>query len=124
MIYIATLLVAFGLTYLLTPLAGRLGVRWGLADQPGGRRQHRGVIPRTGGVAFFLGFFITVLILLTLDLFLPPTWQDWFPTRNDTYEWRRLLALLGGGLFCVLAGLLDDRYELGSLPQYGVQIIA
>jgi len=121
MIYLATLLVAFGLTYLLTPLAGRLGVRWGLADQPGGRRQHRGVIPRTGGVALFLGFFLTILLLLAGEFLLPPAW---FPLRNDTYEWQRLLALLGGGLFCVVAGLIDDRYELGSLPQYGVQITA
>lgn len=124
MIYLATLLVACGLTYLLTPIAGRLGIRWGLADQPGGRRQHRGVIPRTGGLALFLGFFLTVLMLLALEYLLPPAWQEWLPTRNDSYEWRRLLALLGGGLFCVVGGLIDDRYELGSLPQYGVQIIA
>ena len=124
MIYFATLLFAFGLTYALTPLVGKLGVRWGLADQPGGRRRHRGVIPRTGGVALFLGFFLTVLITFWLPTFLPLSWREWFPVRNDIHELRRLWALLGGGLFCVIAGLIDDRYELGSLPQYGVQIIA
>ncbi len=124
MIYFATLFFAFGLTYALTPLVGQLGVRWGLADQPGGRRRHRGVIPRTGGVALFLGFFLTVLLIFWLPLVLPPPWGAWFPARNDLYEVRRLLALLGGGLFCVIAGLIDDRYELGSLPQYAVQICA
>ncbi|MDQ3249338.1 MAG: undecaprenyl/decaprenyl-phosphate alpha-N-acetylglucosaminyl 1-phosphate transferase, partial [Chloroflexota bacterium] len=122
MIFLFILLFSTTLTYLLTPLAGRLGRRLGLADQPGGRRQHVGVIPRTGGVAIFLGFLITVLLTLLLPLLLPTEWAAWFPTRNDAKEVRRLLALLVGGGFCVLAGFLDDRYHWSSGPQYLVQL--
>ena len=57
-------LPAFALTFALglvvslavTPLARRLGERRDIADRPGGRRKHRGVIPRLGGMALYAGF--------------------------------------------------------------------
>jgi UDP-GlcNAc:undecaprenyl-phosphate/decaprenyl-phosphate GlcNAc-1-phosphate transferase len=124
MIYWLTLAVALALTLALTPLAGVLGRRLGLVDRPGGRRRHTGEIPRTGGLALFGGFFLTVLLTLLLPEVLPAAWSGWFPPRNDPNEDRRLLALLAGGIFCVVAGFIDDRYELGSLPQYLFQFIA
>ena len=56
-------LPAFALTFALglivslavTPLARRLGEHRDIADRPGGRRQHRGVIPRLGGIALYVG---------------------------------------------------------------------
>lgn len=122
MIYLVTALLALILTYSVTPMVGKLGVRYGLADQPGGRRQHRGVIPRTGGVALFLGFVVTLLLIFWLPTLLPSTWTDILPPRNDINEGRRLVALLVGSAVCVIAGLLDDRFEWGPLPQYTVQI--
>ena len=122
MIYLATLVFALGFTYLVTPWVGRLGLRWGLADQPGGRRRHKGIIPRTGGLALFLGFTATVLCTLLLPLLLPEQLTTWLPLRNDNNELRRLAALLLGSALCVITGLLDDRFELGNLPQYAIQI--
>ena len=78
MIYLATLGFALLLTLALTPLAGRLGRRWGLVDAPGGRRKHKGVLPRTGGLARFGGFFITGPLLAFLPAGLPTT-AAWFP---------------------------------------------
>ena len=123
MIFLLTILFALLLTYWLTPWVGRLGLRWGLADYPGGRRRHQGIIPRTGGLALALGFLLTVALLWLLPLLLPAPISQWFPPRNDLYELQRLAALLGGGIVCIIAGLLDDRYELGSGPQYLVQIL-
>ena len=82
MIYLATLGFALLLTLALTPLAGSLGRRWGLVDAPGGRRKHQGVIPRTGGLALFGGFFVTVLLIAFLPDWLPAS-TAWFPARND-----------------------------------------
>jgi UDP-GlcNAc:undecaprenyl-phosphate GlcNAc-1-phosphate transferase len=109
-------------TLAVTPVAARLGQNLGLVDLPGGRRQHQGVIPRTGGLALFFGFFLTILLTLILPLLLPAAWTAWFPPRNDPKELYRLLALLIGSAFCVVAGFVDDRYELRSGPQYAVQI--
>jgi UDP-GlcNAc:undecaprenyl-phosphate/decaprenyl-phosphate GlcNAc-1-phosphate transferase len=124
MIFLLTVLVATLLTFLITPWVGRLGVRLGLADYPGGRRRHQGIIPRTGGLALAVGFLLTVALLGLIPLIWPNSVGIWFPVRNDINELRRLAALLIGGLFCIVTGLLDDRYELGSAPQYLVQILA
>lgn len=124
MIFITLLLVSITLTVALMPLAMRVGRRWGLVDAPGGRRRHQGIIPRTGGLAIFGGFFLTALITLTAPAWLPAEWTAWFPPRNDPNEMRRLIALLLGATFCVIAGVLDDRYNFSSLPQYAVQFVA
>lgn len=120
--FVAIFLISLLISTALTPVAGRLGERLGLVDRPGGRRLHHGVIPRTGGLALFSAFFLTVLLSLLLPEIAPPGWQSWFPPRNDPNEARRLMALLAGSLFCVVAGFVDDRYELGTGPQYLVQL--
>ncbi len=66
MVYLTVFAVAFILVLGLTPLAARLGLRLGLVDQPGGRRRHQGIIPRTGGIAIFVAFAATVLLTLLL----------------------------------------------------------
>jgi UDP-GlcNAc:undecaprenyl-phosphate/decaprenyl-phosphate GlcNAc-1-phosphate transferase len=124
MYYWLVLFCAFGLTLLFTPLAGQVGRRLGLVDRPGGRRLHQGVIPRTGGLAIFGGFFLTVLLTLLVPEILPASWAEWLPPRNDPHETRRLVALLAGSLFCVGMGFLDDRYQWGSRPQYLTQLVA
>lgn len=124
MIYLLTFLVALLFGAGLTPLAMAVGVRVGLVDRPGGRRQHRGAVPRTGGLALFAAFTTTVLLILLLPRLLPPEWAALFPPRNDPKEIQRLIALLVGGAFCAVAGFLDDRYQWASGPQYAVQVIA
>lgn len=120
MVFWATFAFAFLLTLLLTPLAGWAGRRWGLVDMPGGRRRHRGVVPRTGGLALFSGFFITVLLITILPE-TPTALAGWFPARNDPNEERRLMALLIGSLYCAFFGLIDDRFNLSAGPQYLIQ---
>ncbi len=121
-IFLATLLCAFLLTYALTPWAAGLGAHWGLLDRPGGRRKHSGAIPRTGGLALFGGFFVTVLLITLLPELLPLPWAAWFPARNDPNELRRLVALLAGSLYCTVFGLLDDRLHFRPGPQYLIQL--
>ncbi len=122
MIYLLTFLTALLISAGLTPLAMRLGVRLGMVDRPGGRRRHRGEVARTGGLALFGGFTLTVLLMLILPRILPPEWAAWFPPREDPKEMQRLIALLAGGVFCAVAGFLDDRYQWSSGPQYLVQV--
>ena len=52
---------AFGLAVLVTQLYRNAGERLGLVAIPGGRRQHAGAIPVTGGIGLFAGFFVTAL---------------------------------------------------------------
>lgn len=120
MVFFLTLGLACLLTAALTPAAGWVGRRWRLEDRPGGRRKHTGVVPRTGGLAIFGGFFVTVLLVTLLPLL--PTASSWFPARNDPNELIRLAALLVGSVYCVAFGLLDDRFNFSSGPQYVIQL--
>ncbi len=118
-------LPAFGLVFViglvvsavLAPVARWLGQRLGLADRPGGRRQHQGEISRLGGIALFAGFTAAVLVTLWLpDSFLPP--------RLDPKELTRLAGLLIGSAAIFIFGLADDRFQLPSRPQYIAQLLA
>lgn len=124
MIFLLVLLFSTLLTAALTPVAMWAGRRFGLVDAPGGRRKHAGVIPRTGGLALFGGFLLTLLFVLWLPSLAPGWAAEWLPPRNDPNELRRLTALLAGSLFCVVMGLLDDRFRWPAWPQYVVQITA
>ncbi|MCX6031330.1 MAG: MraY family glycosyltransferase [Chloroflexi bacterium] len=119
-------LPAFGLIFAISllvslamaPAARWLGVRLNLADRPGGRRQHSGVIPRLGGIAMYTGFTVAVLATLVLP-------QAWFPSRlEDAKELTRLTGLLIGTAAVFVFGLLDDRFQFRSRPQYVAQFLS
>ena len=125
MFYFSILLAALILTFIFTPIAARIGHRLGLVDRPGARRKHTGVVPRTGGLAIFAAFTVTLLaLLLLMSGALPDLNASWLPPQDDPKEGRRFLALLTGGVFCALVGFLDDRYEFSALPQYAIQTVA
>jgi UDP-GlcNAc:undecaprenyl-phosphate GlcNAc-1-phosphate transferase len=120
--------VACGLALGLTPLAIRLGRRWGLVAQPGGRRQHAGNVPRTGAIPIFVAFIGAVLASRLL-VFPPGGPTPGLPDtlvvfRFDPKEVIRLAGLLIGGTFIFAIGLLDDWLELPPLPQYIAQVLA
>ena len=89
---IYTFIVALFLKALLVPAFMRLAGRLSLTDRPGGRKIHNGVIPRTGGIAVFIGFVVAVLLAV--------------PLREDLRAY-----LLGAGVLFVF-GVLDDRFNL------------
>lgn len=120
--------VAFALAAILTPLAIRAGKRLGLVAEPGGRRKHRGRIPRIGGVPIYLAF-VGAVIVSQLLIVGPGDPGTGLPAalrvaRFDPKEIFRLTGLLAGGTFIFLVGLYDDWRELGPLPQYVAQIVA
>jgi UDP-GlcNAc:undecaprenyl-phosphate GlcNAc-1-phosphate transferase len=105
--FVSVFVLGFALALALTPLAGLVGRRLGLADSPGGRRLHAGLVPRTGGLALYLAFTVTVLVAQLLPV-----------PRFDPNEIIRLIGLLVGGAFIFLSGLADDRWNLSPRWQY------
>lgn len=108
--------LALAVTALVTPLAQRLGLRLDLVDRPEGRRQHTGTIARLGGIALYAGFTAALCAVL----FLP---SAWLPPRLDPKEFTRLTGLLVGTTAAFAFGLLDDRFEFSSRPQYAAQLL-
>lgn len=118
-------LPAFGLIFAIglfvslavSPLARWLGQQLNLADRPGGRRQHVGVMPRLGGIAMYVGFTVAVVATLVLP-------QRWLPPRLDPNELTRLTGVLIGATAIFLFGLLDDWRQFPSKPQYIAQLVS
>ena len=113
-----TLLVIFGisltLSLILSPLIGRLGTRFGAVDIPSSRKVHTKPIPRTGGLAIFIAFMLTLLIstffmtkvsaLLVLD---PP----------------KIFIFLGAAI-CFATGLVDDFHRLKPGIKFLFQVVS
>ncbi len=113
MVFLIVFGTAFALAFALTPLAAWIGRRWGLADSPGGRRHHIGSIARTGGIALYAAFTLTILLAQLLPV-----------PHSDPKEITRLTGLLLGGLLVFVYGLADDRWDIDPKVQFLIQAIA
>ncbi len=116
---IAAFVVAAILSLVLTPLAGRLAHRVDAIDHPTKRRVNTSPIPRGGGVAVALAFFVVIGALLVLDA----TVGMWTPRDEFAGPGPGLAALLLGGAAATIVGLLDDRYDLRARWQFGGQFV-
>lgn len=108
-----TFWAALGASLLLTRIAQRLSIRWGVVAKPGGRRKHTGDIPKLGILPLFGAFTVAALIAQFLPV-----------ERADPKEPIRLMGLLIGSLVILIVGLLDDRYDLPAIPQFIGQFIS
>lgn len=97
--FLALLVTAF-----LIPLAGRLGYSLGIIDSPNARKVHHKPIPRTGGIAIFLGVTIALLALQSLDDF----------TKG----------YIGGALCLLVFGVWDDYKDIDFKIKFAGQIMA
>lgn len=105
---------ALATALVLTPAVARLALHRGLVDRPAGRKIHARPIPRVGGIAIFLAFFVGILTLplsrLVEDQALPASGQ--------------ILGLLAGGTLVFLLGLRDDVRGMNPWAKLFVQGIA
>ncbi len=111
---LAVFAIALGISLLLTPLAGKLGVYYGALDTPDQRKVHTRLIPRTGGLAIFLTFFITLLVNTRLQTLV----------SNQIIIDGRFYFFLGGGCIIFAVGFVDDFRRLHPGIKFLFQIIA
>jgi len=81
-------------------------------DIPDERKQHLNPIPRTGGVAIFVSFFVAVLCVSMVGTDV---------TRKFVKD-GHLLLLLSGAVIVFGIGLYDDFRRLGPKVKFGFQI--
>jgi UDP-GlcNAc:undecaprenyl-phosphate/decaprenyl-phosphate GlcNAc-1-phosphate transferase len=110
---IGTFLIALSLGLVLTPGIRALARARGWTDHPGERKVHQIEIPRVGGVAIYLSFFVALLV-------------GWF--SPGIHQWialpRELPAIVLGGTLVFLLGLWDDIHSLPAPLKFLVQIAA
>ena len=97
--------VALALSLAATPLAKKLAHRVGAIDDPKDPRKiHNDPIPRLGGLAIFLGFFVSVLAFAEIDA--------------------QIRGILIGVVIIVILGIIDDIISLRAYIKFLVQIVA
>lgn len=102
-ILITALVCSILLAYSFTPIVRVLAFKVGAIDVPkDNRRMHKKPIPRIGGLAIFLAFFITCLFFCELNL--------------------KLITLLVGALLIVILGIIDDIKNINAFVKLFFQL--
>ncbi len=118
---LALLNVLYGLSgFAIAALVGRLLIpvmkAWRMMDQPkkGSRKIHHHQIPLGGGVAIYVAFFLTILLLVPLS-------AQFFP---HVLTFRQFFFMALGGLILIIGGIVDDRFTLRARWQILLPIAA
>ena len=104
--YVAlALLAALVISFLMTPVVKTFAYKVGAVDVPkDARRMHKVPIPRLGGLAIFIGFMVSVLILGNV--------------RGNG----QMQSILLGSVIIVVLGVVDDIMALPAMLKFVVQI--
>ena len=107
-------LAALSSALLVTPLLTKLAIRNDLVRSPTERCTHTQAMPRIGGVALYISFFLAIFtsVLLQTDI-----------SNLILYETRLQVIFLAATLI-FLVGLWDDFFGLSALPKLFFQLIA
>ncbi len=111
-IYLLGFAIALAASYFVTFLVEKLAVKVGAVDIPNKRKVHVEPIPRLGGLAIYLGFSLSLLVLLLTG------WVDL--SRLGLQLW----GVLVGGTFILIFGAMDDIAELSARVKLIGQAIA
>ena len=106
--YVAlALLAALVISFLMTPVVKTFAYKVGAVDVPkDARRMHKIPIPRLGGLAIFIGFMVSVLVLGNV--------------RGNG----QMQSILLGSVIIVVLGVVDDIMALPAMLKFVVQIAA
>ncbi len=99
-LYAATYAAAFASVCVLTPLAIRLAKRLRMMDVPDARKVHAQPMPRSGGIAIALAFYVAAL----LGMFW--IWRN----EHASIDLGSSLIPLYCGAAILIVGILDDMY--------------
>lgn len=110
---------SFIITVVLTPFVRRLAIANNIVDQPGGRRINKEPMPRMGGTAIVVSFWLTVLVAA---FFFPEVLN--FTDQRILGIDRNLFGVLLGAIILVTTGVIDDIYSLSPIQKLIAQVVA
>lgn len=110
--YVLICVVAAVFTFVATPLARWIAVRFGAVTPVRSRDVHSVPIPRLGGVAMLLGFAAAVLAASQL------------PYLSEQFSGNEVLGVLGAAVLICIIGAIDDFRELDALTKFAGQMLA
>jgi len=110
--YLLVLLVAAGVTWLLTPLVRVFAIKIGAMAEPRDRDVHDHPIPRLGGLAMYGGVCAAFLVAHSL------------PALSVIFKYSDVEAVVVAGGVLVLLGFADDRWQLDAVTKLAGQVVA
>ncbi|MBN2739060.1 MAG: undecaprenyl/decaprenyl-phosphate alpha-N-acetylglucosaminyl 1-phosphate transferase [Spirochaetales bacterium] len=116
-IFIFTIITAFLINVLVTPLIVKLSHSKKWYDKPDYRKIHTGLIPRIGGIGVFLSIIVCSLLFSTLlSLFSQGSISGILQLKYA--------AVIGAFVLIHILGLMDDFKSLPALAKLTIQAIA
>lgn len=113
--YILAFLIAFIVAFCTTPVVRRIAIKMGAVDIPKDeRRMHSKPIPRLGGLAIIIGFFIAVIFTLISRMI----------DMHFLFEDMRIPGLILGSIIIAIVGMIDDSKTLKAWVKLIFQILA
>lgn len=112
--YIIVFVCAFLISFFLTPLMRFIAIRFSILDHPHTNvKTHEQPVPYLGGIAIWLGFMFSLVIIRLI-------------THFPTGTLRNLRAILIGSVCIVLLGIIDDLNPkgIGFKKKFSFQFIA
>lgn len=101
--YIEVGVIAFMVSYILTPYMARVGKKQNMIDMPSHRKIHEEAIPNLGGIVIFFGFLLSLLFVVQIE--------------------GQIKALLIGGVIILLLGVVDDIVDLSPKHKFIIQMV-
>ncbi|MFA6296188.1 MAG: MraY family glycosyltransferase [Patescibacteria group bacterium] len=113
--FVLAFALAFLVTLLFTYLIRKVALQYQIVDRPNKKRKiHRNNMPLMGGLAIYLGFFISLSYFILID-------RDFF---SGYMLPKYILGLALGGLILIIGGIIDDKYNLSPKKQFIFPIIS
>lgn len=121
---LAAAITSFVISFLIVPVIIKYSLRKNLVDVPGRRKIHKKVTPSMGGIAIFIGFFISSLIWIDIQgwgnikFILVALFVIFFiGVRDDLVPLRPLIKLMGQ---VMAASLVIFLFDLRIRTFYGL----
>lgn len=117
---ISVFLVVFLITGFIIPQILLIAFRKNLFDEIDPRKIHQGAVPRLGGIAFFPGIFLGILLMLGLCARYYPGTIDFFV--RDSLE--QFCFISCAVIMLYLVGMADDLVGVKYRAKFVIQILA
>ena len=101
--YLEVGVIAFIVSYILTPYMARVGKKQNMMDMPGHRKIHEEALPNLGGIVIFFGFLLSLLFVVQIE--------------------GQIKTLLIGGVIILLLGVVDDIVDLSPKHKFIIQMV-
>ncbi len=101
--YIEVGIIAFVVSYILTPYLAQVGKKQNMVDLPNHRKVHEEAIPNLGGIVIFFGFLLSLLFIVQIE--------------------GQVKTILVAGVIILLLGIVDDIADLSPKHKFIIQMI-